>query len=183
MKKEEKKIYEETLKEINFYETFPEIIEKEKSNLGKLLLQENLIFSRIIFLLHAIRLFIELSVANEFDENKSLKEIKGISINIPDNKVLFKEFTLGRLIGLLKIFLNSKTKIISNLDIYNAKRNDLTHKIFLKYKSSNKIKTEAKELIKLGKKILKEIKLLDQDFTTNDRILAEQYFLDKKSKE
>jgi len=155
MKLSEEEEFKKVIKKYNFEKTFPKEIKKEKSPLGKLLLQENYIFFKIIKLLDYIIDFINMS--DNCLKKKYLGKINKILINLPDKKKVFETYTLGRLINLLKIFRTKKSVIIKKLEGYTKDRNKLTHRMFYEYDSISLIKKDAKELTIGGDEILDEI--------------------------
>jgi len=164
MKKKYSKIIE-TIKKREFEKTFPNEIRKEKSFLGKLLLQENYIFFKVIRLLIIMVNFINIS--DIFLKNKYLSKVNKIRINLPKKDKFSQNYTLGELIGLLKIFKIEGSTIIEKLKEYNTNRNKLTHKMFDKYSDIKLVKKDAKKLIICGDKILDEINKLIEQYIHN----------------
>jgi len=177
MGKNDVKHIEETIKKIKFEKFFFGEIKKEKSFLGKLLLQENYIFLEIISLLNIIETYIYLF--NISLKDKCLNKIKPISVALPAKSKLFQDYTLGRIINLLKIFKAEDPIIINKLEEYNKIRNRLTHRMFDKYNDIRSIQKDAKELVIHGEEILNEISKLYSKHSNNVQILL-RGFLDNK---
>ncbi|HNV96954.1 MAG TPA: hypothetical protein PKL13_01395 [bacterium] len=178
-KKNDQIIYNKLVKKAEFINNFSNIIKNERSPLGKLLLQENYIFFNIINLLHNIKLTINYSIKNEFDNNKKLNSVGYALIKLPGEKILFNNYTLGKIIQLLKQFINSDSNIIKKLDKYNKNRNELTHKMFEKYNDIKIIRKDARKIIIDGEKILKNISRLSDEFRENAFALMEKYHIDE----
>lgn len=138
-------------RKLAFYQSFPSLIEIENSNLGKLLLQENLIFNEIISTLHAIELFIDHFFNSEHFKN-------GIEIKILKDDDISLTYTLGRLAKLFKKYCNKKYIKASELDKYVKERNKITHRIFNEHDNITSINKNAKETVMLGNKILTDVR-------------------------
>ena len=170
MKPSDEKNYEEMIKKNNFEKTFREEIRKEKSYLGKLLLQENHIFYMVFKLLNTVGAIIDMS--DNSLKSEHLFKMKKMGINkTPNKEELFEDYTLGRLIGLLKIFIEKNNSISGDLDDYNTGRNKLTHKMFDEYDDIKPIKEDAKRLVISGDKILDKIEPLNLKYIDNIRNL------------
>jgi hypothetical protein len=173
MEKNRQKL-QKIIKKINFRKIFPLEIKKEQSYLGKLLLQENYIFFEINELLKIIKSFVDRS--NIFLERKCSAKINKISITLPNEKKLFKEYTLGKVVNLLEIFI-TKQFIIKELKKYTTDRNKLTHKMLNEHDSIEGIKRDAKGLIIRGDEILNEINKLKLEYNNNTFFLMRELMM------
>ena len=153
------KLQKELVKKLAFYQTFPSLIEKENSNFGKLLMQENLIFSEIMATLRVMELFLNLKY-------NPLLAGNGISIRIFTTENSFENYTLGKLIAVFNRYSNGEYIKIGDLKKYVDTRNKLTHKMFSEY-SIVSLEKQAKSNFLLGKKLVTDIRRFRSLLTEN----------------
>jgi hypothetical protein len=153
------------IKKIVFWRTFQDIIDKETSSLSKFVLQQNLIFFQITQVLISLKLAINGLLLTGSLEKRITNSKKILRIKIPYPKELLKTKTLGQLIHLFEqLAPPDADKVIKLLNTYNSKRNDLVHKIFLKYDNERDVHKDANKIIKIGEKVLNELRRLEIQF-------------------
>ncbi|MDP2812761.1 MAG: hypothetical protein Q8O32_03655 [bacterium] len=132
-----------------FQNTFPILIEKEKSYFGKIILQENYIT------------FIIISLVNILQQNINMDIAKPQRMHIKINQKELESSTLGGLIKILRT-LSPENNLIKNLSEYNKLRNILTHKMMSKYNNFKQINIDVEKLNGHGSKLLIELSNMHQ---------------------
>lgn len=150
-----------------FRQTFSELYESEKSDFGKLLLQENLIFREIVGLMSLVNFYQKV-----FDFKKEQRNLFNnctlgglnhkLQEKIFDSEIHLKREEINPVICELFYFLSTYTK----------KRNKLTHRVFSgEYKEMVEVFVDSKIVIEMGKIILKRIKqtgkILEKEIFSN----------------
>ncbi|HCC05741.1 TPA: hypothetical protein DEP94_00025 [Candidatus Nomurabacteria bacterium] len=116
-------------------------VKNERTSYGKLLFQENLVAHSVVATLHTIAFYIN---------SKNTSIILNFDLDIFENKVP----TLGGLANILYPYLKSSPKIKTKIAEYIKLRNNITHNMFSKYKTINKIDLEAKKVVIIGESII-----------------------------
>lgn len=144
---------------IQFYRSIEDAMNKEQSSFLKFPYQENLIALHITSILK----FSE-ECMNESIKVGGLTAEKGMSINLPSQEELLNKNTLGKLVNLLKKFLNKEKNqnFFKELDEFVKKRNRVTHKMFTQYKDFQDLDYDTKKLISSGHSVLKKISILQE---------------------
>lgn len=161
--KQNKKIKDE----MEIYRKIPSLIKNDKSPLGQLILQENLISIKITFLLISVNSFLTRSTLKQFET------INKLDTNcIPAIVINYKKHTLGDLKRKLETYFSMTEKdLILDITNYINERNTITHNI-VSLGDEKLIYKKSQELIILGEAIIKNIDRLAQAATLNDGIMT-----------
>lgn len=165
MKKNElKKYYNARVQRVKFESNFLEIIKREKSILGKVLLQQNYLsleLARLVFFL--TRLYIN-NLIYFACLKKKIKTDLIPQIREPLPLEIIEKFTLGRIVSLVNKYLPPQYKDFGEkLKEYNEHRNNLVHAIFKKYIKISEVEKRAKRMFSLGEIIIENLKTIKNE--------------------
>jgi len=131
--------------------------EEEKSNFGKLLFKENILFLNIIITLFAIELYINKQISEtRLTKNRKIKIIKKMKIHFEHKEL--EQKTFGQLCHILYPFIKQKEKeLYKDLKLFISLRNNITHNMLGKYKDIAELEKDSKKVVDINNKTLKDL--------------------------